>query len=1489
MKLTPPWSFVPPLGRLYAALTTRRPRALGTTTLLLAAALVAGFSSRTRLGPLAQLTRGSAIVLALAAVIAVLWPLEVWAQDAQSPDLASLRVIDKRGATIDVGPFDPAVTTYSASVGSTIEHVTVRAYAKSRSWDDVYISPGDSQTASGHQVELNHGVNLILVSVRNSVFDKLKTYSVTITRAGSAPDGAPSNVSISSPHYSPESFAIPFLLTRTGNTARALTVPVDVTEDLDMLPSSSEGRINVEFQPGYASARLDLPTNSDSVYLGISLVRAALVDGDAYDVDPSTGVAHTLVHDDESSGGLKPTLDSIALVDSNGATIDIGSFDPDTKGYTGRVESEIEWVTVAPTATHPGTFPAKTLPSDSRPGVAGHQVDLSHGVNLISIVVRSLRNPGNGIGTYEVNVIRAGSAPEGVVPTVSIHGFDRANEGDTLPFLLTRTGDTSQSLTVPVDVSETGGNMVSSSSKGRFSVEFLAGEASAKFEVATNADHDWEEHSIVAVALVDGEGYEVSSDFGLASSEVKDNDVPGVTAAFTVDSSEIEEGGEATVTFTVKTDRPQQPHSYVGNLILVTEPGTAQEEDFELITRSSGGTFFGYTPDDDGRVDLISVGIGGHTLQPVVSNGVVTEYRHQFSFPVRITDDDRPEPDETFDIFVNWSPVFPAGSRTLTMEQGITSHTITILEHEETPETPDRASHVTVTIADSGSAGSTYNITWNDVGRCTRDYRAYLKAGTGDFSFDRYTGVYEEFWTAVHTVGKTDTGSTQLVKTLDDFPLSGQRTLSVHCGDLGRLVGEIPLPSSTENSIERPIAGTYSSEPALTSLTVSPGTLGPLFANHGFLYSVLDVPYDSNQITLNATAKAGYTISWDPSDDADPNTDGHQVELEVGWNRIFASADHEQGVNTFHYEVIVKRAGSPQPSANQAPTVSAALGDVTIVNETEALEVALTGVFSDANNDALTVTASSSNEAVAIAYVSTDYSALTVLALDQGAATITVTADDGNGGKAEDTFTVTVKAAPLVASALADISGLEVQSTRVILLSGVFSDGDGDALAVTAASSNENVATVSVATDQSALTVSGVAEGTATITVTAEDSDGNRVSDVFEASVVETSEPEPDRLEIPGPVVNHQLTATSDSVTVNWQAPVSGGASRGYIVHLKPEDGGKGKTKRPKAKKTSVTFKNLEAGRTYKVWVRAQNEAGKGERVHASITLPEEESEQEDGQQQQQGTPNQAPMVSSAIADHTIVNQSGTRQVSLSGTFSDADTDALTITAGSSNEAVATVSVTIDYSNLTVNAQDRGTSTITVTANDGNGGTVSDTFTVTVKAAPVVASGIANLTGLEVEATQDVSLSGVFSDADGDSLTITASSSDDSKATVSVASDGSKLTVAGVSVGTATITVTAQDADGNRVSDTFDAPVARKYNALIAQMYQWRNDPQWSSYKAHTDRWDRALLAFGETVSDGSLTPMTADEAQGYADQSWGERWVPVAAALKEIEAAQSG
>ncbi len=206
--------------------------------------------------------------------------------------------------------------------------------------------------------------------------------------------------------------------------------------------------------------------------------------------------------------------------------------------------------------------------------------------------------------------------------------------------------------------------------------------------------------------------------------------------------------------------------------------------------------------------------------------------------------------------------------------------------------------------------------------------------------------------------------------------------------------------------------------------------------------------------------------------------------------------------------------------------------------------------------------------------------------------------------------------------------------------------------------------------------------------------------------------------------------------------------------------------------------------------------------------------------------PNDAPTVVHSPGDVTIGNEHGSKAVplytlvddaSLSSTlvsmFHDGDGDDLTITASSSNESVATVSVS--GHTATVSARSRGAATITVTADDGRGGTVSDDFAVTVKSAPTVESAIGDVSGLEAGTTREISLSGVFSDADGDDLTITASALDDRVARVTAASDGSALTVTGVSAGATTITVVARDTNGNRVAERFDVSVEASQPRLL--------------------------------------------------------------------------
>ncbi|MEQ8905129.1 T9SS type A sorting domain-containing protein, partial [Ekhidna sp.] len=163
-------------------------------------------------------------------------------------------------------------------------------------------------------------------------------------------------------------------------------------------------------------------------------------------------------------------------------------------------------------------------------------------------------------------------------------------------------------------------------------------------------------------------------------------------------------------------------------------------------------------------------------------------------------------------------------------------------------------------------------------------------------------------------------------------------------------------------------------------------------------------------------------------------------------------------------------------------------------------------------------------------------------------------------------------------------------------------------------------------------------------------------------------------------------------------------------------------------------------------------------------------------------------------------------QINYSDVFEDEDGDVLTITVSSSDETVVTVEV-IANDQIQINEVGIGTSTITLTANDGNGGSVSDEFIVTISEAPnnapVVINPLDDQTGVEEGfGAVQINYADVFEDADGDILTITVTSSDEAVVTVEVIANN-QIQVNEVGIGTSTITLTADDGNGGTVSDEF--------------------------------------------------------------------------------------
>ncbi len=93
----------------------------------------------------------------------------------------------------------------------------------------------------------------------------------------------------------------------------------------------------------------------------------------------------------------------------------------------------------------------------------------------------------------------------------------------------------------------------------------------------------------------------------------------------------------------------------------------------------------------------------------------------------------------------------------------------------------------------------------------------------------------------------------------------------------------------------------------------------------------------------------------------------------------------------------------------------------------------------------------------------------------------------------------------------------------------------------------------------------------------------------------------------PAPVENLTLTANGTTVGATWDAAAHGAEATKWITRIQATDNkSDGILKKRGAKKTNVTFHNLEPGKSYDVWVRGVNKFGhKGPRAQATITMPE--------------------------------------------------------------------------------------------------------------------------------------------------------------------------------------------------------------------------------------------------------------------------------------------
>ena len=449
---------------------------------------------------------------------------------------------------------------------------------------------------------------------------------------------------------------------------------------------------------------------------------------------------------------------------------------------------------------------------------------------------------------------------------------------------------------------------------------------------------------------------------------------------------------------------------------------------------------------------------------------------------------------------------------------------------------------------------------------------------------------------------------------------------------------------------------------------------------------------------------------------------------------------------------------APPPVPNRGPQPTSSIPAQTVeVGQTVALDVST--YFTDPDGDPLSYAASSSDPSVATVAVSG--AMVTVSARAKGSVTVTMTATDPGGLSATQTFEATVpNRAPQPASSIPD-QAVEVGQTVALDVSTYFTDPDGDPLSYAASSSDPSVATLSVS--GAMVTVTARAKGSVTVTVTATDPGGLSATQTFEATV-------PNRAPQPASSIPDQTVEVGQTVALEVSTYFTDPDGDPLSYAASSSD--------PSVATVAVSGAMVTVSARAKGLVTVTVTATDPGGLSATQTF-------------EATVPNRAPEAASSIPDQAVeVGQTVALEVSTY--FTDADGDALSYAASSSDPSVATVSVS--GAMVTVSAWAKGLVTVTVTATDPGGLSATQTFEATVPNRPPEPTGSIPDQTVEVGRTVALEVSPYFTDPDGDALSYAAATSVPSVSTASVF--GPVVTIHGVAVGETTLTLTARDPDG---------------------------------------------------------------------------------------------
>jgi len=265
--------------------------------------------------------------------------------------------------------------------------------------------------------------------------------------------------------------------------------------------------------------------------------------------------------------------------------------------------------------------------------------------------------------------------------------------------------------------------------------------------------------------------------------------------------------------------------------------------------------------------------------------------------------------------------------------------------------------------------------------------------------------------------------------------------------------------------------------------------------------------------------------------------------------------------------------------------------------------------------------------------------------------------------------------------------------TKVIDLSKLFYDADGDTLTYAVVTTPVGIVTTKVNGNQ--LTIEGLAPGNTRIKVTADDGKLGRAMSSFEVEGLLYTNSSP---EVAQGLTNQTLVVNSPDSTFDI-SNVFTDADNDVLTFSAVSDNTAIAT--VSLNDTTLSVSPIDVG-TATITLTASD--GNGGTISTTFTVTVTAA-----------SANHAPIVAKTIKNQRGIKNGLNWNVELQDVFTDEDQDVLTFSASSSNGAVASATSN-GGTTLSLTPKEVGTSTITVTADDGNGGQASTSFTVTVDA-----------------------------------------------------------------------------------------------------------------------------------------------------------------------------